>query len=85
MSARPPLAAIDGAAIVVGAVVGVGIFRAPSEVARLAASETQMFLLWAAGGMAALLGGLCYAELSSAWPSAGGEYHFLRQIGRAHV
>lgn len=66
-------------AIVVGAVVGVGIFRSPSEVARLASGEAQMFLLWAAGGLAALLGGLCYAELSSAWPSAGGEYHFLRR------
>ncbi|MEW5726941.1 MAG: APC family permease [Pseudomonadota bacterium] len=82
---RGRLGTVDGIAIVVGIVVGVGIFRAPSEVARLAASEAQLFLLWAAGGLAALAGGLCYAELASAWPNAGGEYHFLKRAFGARL
>lgn len=86
MSDRPSsgaLGIVDGIVIVVGIVVGVGIFRTPSDVARLAGSEAELFALWAGGGLAALVGALCYAELSSVWPSAGGEYHFLhRAFGR---
>jgi APA family basic amino acid/polyamine antiporter len=68
----------DVVAMVVGIVVGAGIFRAPSLVAANAASETAVMLAWAAGGVIALAGALCYAELASTYPSAGGEYHFLR-------
>ena len=65
--------------MVVGHVVGVGIFKAPSIVAGNAASETMFFALWIAGGIASLIGALCYAELGSAYPNAGGEYFFLRR------
>ncbi|HET8622842.1 MAG TPA: amino acid permease [Gemmatimonadales bacterium] len=67
----------DAVAMIVGIVVGAGIFRAPSLVAANASSETAVLLAWAAGGMVALAGALCYAELASTYPSAGGEYHFL--------
>jgi len=64
-------------------VVGAGIFKAPSIVAGAVPTATWMFALWAAGGLLALIGALCYAELSSTYPSAGGEYHFLsRAFGR---
>jgi amino acid transporter len=65
--------------MIVGIVVGAGIFRAPSLVAANAASETAVLLAWAAGGIIALAGALCYAELATTYPSAGGEYHFLRR------
>jgi amino acid transporter len=65
--------------MIVGIVVGAGIFRAPSLVAANAASETIVVLAWAAGGVIALAGALCYAELASTYPSAGGEYHFLQR------
>ena len=70
-------------AIVVGIVIGAGIFRMPSLVATFAASETVFMLAWLAGGVIALIGALCYAELATAYPSAGGDYHFLlRAYGR---
>jgi amino acid transporter len=68
----------DAVAMIVGIVVGAGIFRAPSLVAANAASSTAVLLAWVAGGVIALAGALCYAELSSTYPSAGGEYQFLR-------
>lgn len=72
------LSAFDVALITVGIVVGVGIFRAPAEVAAGAGSPAAFIGLWIAGGVAALAGALCYAELATRHPSIGGEYHFLR-------
>lgn len=64
--------------------VGVGLFRTPPLVAAGADSGLAFLGLWALGGLAALAGALCYAELSSAFPHSGGEYHFLRRaFGRA--
>lgn len=79
--ARPiaSLSVLDGVAIMVGIVVGIGIFRTPPLVAANVGSEAQFIMAWLAGGLAVLCGALCYAELSSTYPSAGGEYHFLRR------
>ncbi len=73
----PVLGLSDAVAMIVGIVVGAGIFRAPSLVAANASSATAVLLAWAAGGVVALAGALCYAELASTYPNAGGEYHFL--------
>ncbi|MFG5409978.1 amino acid permease [Piscinibacter sakaiensis] len=67
-------------AIVVGIVVGAGIFKTPALVAGQVPSVGWMLALWAAGGLLTLCGALVYAELSTTWPSHAGEYHFL---GRA--
>ena len=67
----------DAAAMVVGIVIGAGIFKAPSIVAGSVSTETVFISLWIAGGVISLVGALCYAELGSAYPNAGGEYHFL--------
>ncbi|MFN3389404.1 MAG: APC family permease [Allosphingosinicella sp.] len=70
-------------AVAVGIVVGAGIFRTPSLVAGAAGSEAAFLALWVAGGLLSIVGALCYAELASAFPSAGGDYHFLgRAFGR---
>jgi len=66
-------------AVIIGIVVGTGIFRLPPLVAANAAGESQFLLFWVAGGFVSLMGALCYAELSSTLPDAGGEYHFLRK------
>jgi amino acid transporter len=82
-SPRPGLSALDGAAIVVGIVVGVGLFRAPPVVAANVPNEAAYMAAWAAGGLVAIVGGLCYAELGAAFPSVGGEYRYLqRAFGR---
>lgn len=76
---RPSLTLGDAVAMIVGIVVGVGIFKAPSIVAGSVSSESVFLALWVAGGVISLVGALCYAELGSAYPNAGGEYFFLRR------
>jgi len=76
---KPTLSVFDVGAMIVGIVIGAGIFRAPSIVASQVSSETVFLLLWLAGGIVSLIGALCYAELGSAYPNAGGEYYFLRR------
>ena len=72
-SPKPTLAVIDVVAVIVGIVVGVGIFRAPSIVAANVGNELEFMLIWPLGGLVSLLGVLCYAELATAYPHAGGE------------
>ena len=73
----------EAIAIIVGIVIGAGIFKAPSLVAMFAGSEGWMFAAWIVGGLISLIGALCYAELATAYPNAGGDYHFLyRAYGR---
>ncbi len=80
---RAVLSVFDAVTIMVGLVVGIGIFRTPSIVAANVDAEWLFIAVWVAGGLITLLGALCYAELSSAHPHAGGEYHFLsRAYGR---
>ena len=74
---RPTLTVFDAVSMIVGIVIGVGIFKAPSIVAGNVGSETAFMLLWFAGGVVSLIGALCYAELGSSHPHAGGEYYFL--------
>lgn len=71
------LTRFDAVVIMVGLVVGIGIFRTPSLVAANVESEFAFIAVWVAGGLITLIGALCYAELSAAHPHAGGEYHFL--------
>ena len=80
---RTVLRTRDGVVLVVGLVLGAGIFRAPQLVAGGSSSGTMFLSLWVLGGVVSLLGALCYAELAAAYPNAGGEYHFLsRAFGR---
>lgn len=68
---------LSSIAVMVGIVVGIGIFRLPPIVASNSASASQFISFWVAGGFISLMGALCYAELASSKPDAGGEYHFL--------
>ena len=80
---RPTLSLTDAIAIVVGIIVGAGIFRTPALVAGNVDSVSTLVLAWVAGGLISLIGALCYAELASTYPDAGGDYHFLaRAFGR---
>lgn len=65
--------------MIVGLIVGAGIFGTPAIVAGASGDETSMLLMWVAGGIFALIGALCYGELATAFPSPGGEYHFLQR------
>ncbi len=74
---KPTLGIRHGMALCVGIVVGAGIFRAPAMVAGASSSEAMFLGTWALGGLLSIIGALCYAELASAHPSAGGDFHFL--------
>lgn len=65
--------------MVVGIVLGIGIFKTPSLVAQYSSDGTAFVSLWLLGGLITLIGALCYAELGSARPGVGGEYAFLRE------
>src|SRR3984957_1305614 len=69
----------SAAAIVVGTVIGSGIFLVPSSMARNVGSPLKIFGVWIAGGLLSLFGALSYAELAAALPEAGGEYVYLRE------
>lgn len=73
------LSVFAGASFIIGIVIGIGIFRTPSLVASGVGSEAMFIAAWILGGAVMLVGALCYAELGSAHPDAGGEYHFLRR------
>src|SRR3989454_6820055 len=68
------LRTIDGLAMVVGIMVGSGIFRTPGLVAAYLGRPSLTFVAWILGGVVALLGALCFAELSTRHPAAGGKY-----------
>lgn len=76
---RQTLSVTDACAMIVGLIVGAGIFGTPSIVAGAVGDESTLFAVWIAGGVFSIIGALCYAELATAFPSAGGEYHFIRR------
>lgn len=75
---KPTLRLIDAIVLITGIVIGAGIFRTPSVVAANTPDGFWFLSVWVLGGLVSLAGALCYSELSSAFPSAGGDYHFLR-------
>ena len=71
------LTARAAASVAVGMVVGAGLFKSPALVAANVGSDAALFGAWLLGGLLALLGATCYAELAAAFPSQGGDYRFL--------
>jgi amino acid transporter len=69
----------SSAAIVVGTMVGTGIFLKPAEMAADTGSLFLVLAAWVAGGVLSLFGALAFAELGAALPEAGGEYAYLRR------
>lgn len=66
-------------AIVVGTMIGTGIFLKPAEMAREGGSVAVILAAWIAGAILSLFGALSFAELGAAIPEAGGEYAYLRR------
>ncbi len=72
------IGAFDATMLVMGGIVGSGIFANPHEVARELPTAPLLLGAWAAGGVMALLGALVYAELAARRPGVGGQYAYLR-------
>jgi APA family basic amino acid/polyamine antiporter len=84
--AQPPHARLglwDVVSIIIGIVVGTGIYETPPLVLQNVANAWQALGLWAVCGLLSLIGALCYAELASTYPQSGGDYVYLsRAFGR---
>ena len=70
---------MTAAAVVVGEVVGVGIFLTPAAMAKTLGSPLLLLSVWLVSGLMALTGALCYGELAARLPAAGGGYVYLRE------
>jgi len=82
--ASPPklvrgLSLLDATMIVVGSMIGSGIFITSAESSRLVGSPGWLIVAWALAGVLTITGALCCAELAAMWPRAGGQYVFLRE------
>ena len=75
---RRVLGLFDATCVVVGAIIGVGIFFTPGRVAVVAGSSHLALLAWIVGGIIALTGALTFAELGSLYPNTGAQYEILR-------
>lgn len=73
------LGLLESVTIVVGSMIGSGIFIVPSIMAGYIQSPKLIILLWIIGGIFTIFGALSYGELSAAMPKAGGQYVFLRE------
>ncbi len=73
------LGLLDASMIVVGSMIGSGIFITSAESARLVGAPGWLLVAWALGGVLTITGALCCAELAAMWPRAGGQYVFLRE------
>ena len=73
------LSAKTGTALIIGGIIGSGIFMVPSSVASQVGSPSLSLLVWIGGAVLSLAGALCFAELGAAIPESGGIYAFLRR------
>jgi APA family basic amino acid/polyamine antiporter len=70
---------MDTVALVVGTIIGTGIFLKSATMAQQVGSPALVLLVWALAGLLSLAGALTYAEIGALFPQAGGEYVYLRE------
>jgi basic amino acid/polyamine antiporter, APA family len=76
---RQSIGLIDAIALIVGLVIGAGIFETPALVAANTNSEAAVLQVWVLGGVISIIGALCYAELATTYPHVGGSYDYLKR------
>ncbi len=76
------LGPLEATTIIVGGVIGSGIFQAPSAIASNVGSPGMSLLVWLVCGILALCGGLCIAEMGAMLPRTGGQYVYIREAYR---
>ncbi|QZZ19710.1 amino acid permease [Leptothermofonsia sichuanensis E412] len=76
---KPSITLLNAIAIIVGIVIGAGIFETPSLVATNMTSWGAVLQVWLLGGLVSLIGALCYAELATSYPHVGGNYFYLQR------
>ena len=73
------LSLFDSTCIIVGIIIGAGIYETSPTVAACMGGGVGLMAVWLAGGLLALCGALCYAELATAYPHQGGDYVYLNR------
>lgn len=73
------LTLFDSTSIIVGIIIGAGIYRSSPTIASLVPNLGWLLAAWLLGGLFSLVGALCYAELATAYPEAGGDYVYLNR------
>ncbi|MEM8709809.1 MAG: amino acid permease, partial [Planctomycetota bacterium] len=73
------LSLFDATMLVMGGIIGIGIFFNPAGIARAVPNETAYLVMWGLGALAALSGAMTFAELSASFPRTGGWYVWLRE------
>ncbi|HCF28275.1 MAG TPA: amino acid permease [Cyanobacteria bacterium UBA11049] len=80
---KPTLSIFDAGALIIGMVIGASIYESPALIAVNAGSASVTMIAWLLGGVMSIVGALCYAELATAYPHPGGNYHyFMRAFGK---
>ncbi|MBE9014332.1 amino acid permease [Pseudanabaenaceae cyanobacterium LEGE 13415] len=78
-SPKTALSMMDAVALIVGIVIGAGIFETPALVASNTGTNFNVLLAWIIGGIVSLIGALCFAELATTYPHVGGNYYYLQR------
>ena len=74
------LGLFDGTMLVIGGIIGAGIFLNPAIVAERTGTASMTLIVWGIGGAVALIGAMCFGELGARSPNAGGSYVYLREV-----
>src|SRR6188508_1737631 len=73
----PRLSLWDSVCLIVGIIIGASIYQSSQYIFQSSGSATMGMVAWAIGGVVSLIGALCYAELASAYRTAGGDYTYI--------